>query len=145
MTARARFVSMALLAMLVLGASACGSGKREAASLVAAVDRYRRAPMESKAAPAALLEQVACSDSEVCAAKTACLQSAQPTVRGIRLKDEVNDTLDQLNQGRITREQAAELDLSRKLDDASRAIEDGRKNLAKCDAKVISLRIKYAL
>ncbi len=145
MTARARFASSALLAILAASSTACGSGKREAASLVAAVDRYRKAPMESKAAPAAMIEKVECSDAEVCAAKEACLQSARPTVRGMALKLEVTKALDDLNEGRITHDQAEGMGLSRKLDDASRAIDDGRVNLAGCDAEVISLRLKYAL
>jgi hypothetical protein len=145
MTSSPRFMSCALLAAIVVSLPACGTGKREAASLVAAVDRYRRAPMDSKGAPTEMLEKVECTDAEVCAAKEACLESARPTVRGMALKAGVNKALDDLNLGRITRDQASEMGLSRKLDDASRAIDDGRVNLAACDAKVISLRLKYAL
>ena len=145
MSARGRGVSLAFVASLAVAASGCESGKREAASLVAAVDRYRKAPMDGKGSLADALEKVACSDAEVCAAKAACVASARPTVHGVAMKHEVEAALDDLNAGRITKEQASALGLSAKLDDASRAIEEGRAKLAACDAQVISLRLKYAL
>jgi hypothetical protein len=144
MTARtSRSAPLAGLLGLACLASACGSGKREAMSLLAAVDRYRQAPMGSKAAPEAVLEKLGCGDAEVCAARDACLAAARPTIRGIALKDKVQSALDDLQAGRITRDQAAGMDLSKSLDEASRAIEEGQANMASCDAKVTALRIKY--
>ena len=138
----ARVLALALLAGSSL---ACSPGKREAASLVAAVDAYRQAPMDAKAGPAAAIESVVCTDTDVCAAKDACLASSRPTVHGMLVKREVETALDELNEGRMTREQVAALGLSAKLDEASRAVEEGRAKVAGCDGRVISLRRKYGL
>jgi hypothetical protein len=136
-------VPVALAAALALGCGS-GSGKREAMSLIAAVDRYRQAPMASKAAPEDVLEKLACSDPEVCAAREACLASARPTIRGVALKQQVEATLADLQAGRLTKEQVAAMGLAQKLDDASHAIGEGQGNLPGCDAKVTALRLKYA-
>jgi hypothetical protein len=145
MTARRRATWTALAFALAASSCACGTGRREAASLASVVDRYRKAPMDAKGAPAEMIEKVACSDAEVCAAKEACLASARPTVRGMALKREVQTALDDLQAGRITHDQAQALGLSAKLDDASHAVEEGRANLSACDTQVLSLRLKYGL
>jgi hypothetical protein len=136
--------SAALAVLLVALTPACGSGKREAMSLIAAVDRYRQAPMASKAAPEDVLEKLACTDPEVCAARETCLASARPTIRGVALKQQVESALDDLQAGRVTKDQVAAMGLAQKLDDASHAIEEGQGNLLACDAKVTALRMKYA-
>jgi hypothetical protein len=134
-----------LLPLLLAGlALSCDSGKREAMSLIAAVDRYRQAPMASKAAPEDVLEKLACTDPEVCAAREACLASARPTIRGVALKKQVESALDDLQAGRVTKDQVAAMGLAQKLDDASSAIGEGQGNLPACDARVTALRLKYA-
>jgi len=145
MTAGVGALRSVILGALLASSWGCSSAKREAASLVSVVERYRKASMDGKAAPAEMLEAVACSDSEVCAAKEACLASSRPTVRGIALKHEVEVALDDLDAGKLTREQALGPGLSSKLDEASRAIEEGRGKLGACDEQVIGLRLKYGL
>jgi hypothetical protein len=138
-------LTLVALVALVAVSSGCGTGRREAGSLAEAVDRYRRASMDAKGGPAEMVERVACTDAEVCAAKEACLASVRPTVRGMALKREVQTALDDLEAARITREQAQALGLSAKLDEASHAVEEGRANLAACDTQVLALRMKYGL
>ena len=93
----------------------------------AVVERYRTAPNGREGGPRrdagwgwSLLR---CGG---CAAKVACLASSRPTVRGMALKHEVEVALDDLDAGKLTREQALGLGLPAKLDEASRAIEEGR-------------------
>ena len=135
---------LALLAFAV-GLVACDGTKREAASLVAAVDRYRQAPVGAKSAPEGDLEAVACADPEVCAAKVACVAAARPTVRGYALKAEVESALAELHDGAIDRDQAAAKGLPEKLDEASRLLDEGHAALTACDAKIVALRLRYGL
>ena len=124
---------------------ACASGKRESASLVVAVDRYRAAEMGGKGPLADAIAAVPCSVDEVCAAKEACVASARPTARGAALKAEVESSLAELHAGRITQEQAASRGLAGKLDEASRLLDEGHDKLAACDARITALRLEYGL
>ena len=135
------------LRLLTLAAlvAACSGAKREAASLVAAVDRYRQADPAGKVERAKDLAAVPCTDAEVCAAKAACFASAEPTALGYSLKAEVESSLDDLKAGRITKDQAEARDLPQKLDEASRQLDRGQAALGACDTKITALRVKYAL
>jgi hypothetical protein len=137
-------VTLAALAGLALGACA-PSAKREAASLVAAVDRYRQAEPAGKGSTAPAIAAVECKDADVCATKAACVAAADPTARGYALKAEVETSLADLQAGKITRDEATARELPRKLDDASRLLDQGQAALGDCDAKVIALRLKYGL
>lgn len=123
--------------------SGCVRGKGEAASLVAAVDRYRKADLLAKAPLADAIDAVPCSQEDVCAAKRACMAVARPTVRGAALKAEVESALDALHDGKLTQEQAAAEDLPAKLDEASRDLEEGRAKLPACDLAITGLRFRY--
>jgi hypothetical protein len=123
----------------------CASGKRESASLVAAVDRYRTAEMGAKGPLAGAIEAVPCSVPEVCAAKEACVASARPTADGAALKAQVEAALDALHAGRITQEEAASRGLAKKLDEASRLLDEGHAKLSVCDARITALRLEYGL
>ena len=81
----------AVLALLgaLCGLPGCVRGKGEAASLVAAVDRYRKADLRAKGPLADAIDAVPCSQEDVCAAKLACMAVARPTVKGAALKAEV--------------------------------------------------------
>jgi hypothetical protein len=130
---------------LLLSATACGSNKREAASLVAAVDRYRQVEMGAKGAPAAAIAAVTCSAPEVCAAKEACVAAAAPTSEGVALKAEVESALADLHAGKLTQEQAASRGLPQKLDRATQLLDQGHAKLSACDAKITALRLQYGL
>ena len=132
--------------MTFLVVAACTpSAKPQAASLVAAVDRFRQVENAEKPARLSDVEAVACSDKEVCAAKDACLAYARPTVEGLKLKDEVQRGLNDLDEKRLEPDAAAARALPAKLDEASRALERGHASLVDCDTKVMALRVKYGI
>jgi hypothetical protein len=131
--------------VLVLALSACTSTKREAASLVAAVDRYRAAPMSAKAPLADALDAVPCTAAEVCAAKEACAASSHPTVKGVALKTEVEAALAELHAGKLTQDEVASRGLASKLDQATQLLEEGQAKLAVCEARITALRLEYGL
>ena len=136
--------TLVLILVVPLGSVACASGaKREAASLAAAVERYRRAGNSDKRTEANLLAAVFCADREVCDAKTACVAVSEPTSKGLGLKSEVERGMADLEAKRITPESPAAQELAQKLEDASRLLERGRAALASCDEKILNLRLKY--
>ncbi len=133
---------MLALALLVCS---CASGKRESASLVAAVDRYRKAEMRAKGPLAEAIEAVPCTQAEVCAAKEACLAAARPTAKGVALKAEVEGALADLHAGKLTQEDAASRGLAQKLDQATQLLDEGYAKLSVCDARITALRLEYGL
>jgi hypothetical protein len=140
----ARF-ALALTSALTVGLSACSVGKKESASLVAAVDRYRRAEMGAKGPLADAIAETPCTDEEVCAAKLACMASAGPTVKGAGLKTEVERALAGLRSGKLTQDEAAQKGLPEKLEAASSLLSEGEAKLGRCDALITALRLKYGL
>jgi hypothetical protein len=133
--------ALAALAALV----ACTSTKRESASLVEAVDRYRKAEMSAKGPLADALEAVPCDAAEVCAAKAACVAAARPTVKGAALKREVEIALADLHAGRLTQDEAASRGLAEKLDQATQLLDEGQAKLAGCEARITALRLEFWL
>jgi hypothetical protein len=136
-----------LLAVLVaLSLFGCGSGAaREAASLVAAVDRYRRLDGASKAAQASAVADVACSDAQVCAAKQACVAAIVPTTRALALKDEVTARLADLQANRLAPSAPEAQALPDKLDEAERLLHEGRDKMGECEKGLTDLRVRYRL
>jgi len=130
---------------LILLAACTPSPKPQAASLVAAVDRFRQAENAEKPARLGDVEAAACSDKEVCAAKEACLAYARPTVEGLKLKNEVQAGLRDLDQKKLDPDAEAARALPAKLEEASRALERGQASLVDCDTKVMALRVKYGI
>lgn len=139
----ARVAAYAVLATLCAAASACDGASREAASVVTAVERYRRAENAEKPAMATALAAVPCSDAEVCAAKTACVGASEPTARGLTLKAEVEAGLAALKAGTLAPDAPAARELPEKLEEASRLLDRGHAALEACDAKVLALKLKY--
>jgi len=132
------------LAAALIGVMACeGSARRESASLIDAVDRYRRAESGAKAAQRQAVLALACSDADVCAAKQACLAAIDPTTRALALKDEVALRLGDIQNGRLAPD-APEADaLPGKLDEAERLLREGRAKMADCDARLAGLRVHH--
>jgi hypothetical protein len=148
MTVRAQVsfgLALLALAVLVAATTSCAPGKREAASLVEAVDRYRRAEMASKGPLADALDAVPCTVTEVCAAKTACIAASRPTAEGVALKAEVETSLAALHAGKITQEEAASRNLPAKLGRAGLLLDEGYAKLPACDARITALRLRYGL
>ena len=129
---------------LTLALGACSNpSKGEAASLVAAVDRFRRADFAGKPALLAPLQEVACTDREVCAAKRACVAHAEPLVASIRAKNEVDQRMQNADAEPLDPD--ARAGLIRKLDEASRLLDQGRTAQGACDEKILQLRVKYGV
>lgn len=132
--------------LLATCALACGNpAKREAASLVSAVDRFRRAGNPSKPQEARTIASVACADPEVCAAKEACLAASEPTAKALALKNEVEHGVSDLEQKKLSPDDPVARSLPEKLDQAQHLLEEGHGKMAACDEKVGRLRIKYGL
>ena len=119
--------------------------KTEAASLVAAVDRFRAAPNEQKPGLLAPLAGAACTDKDVCAAKEACLSFAKPTSDGLTLKNEVERKISDLQNGRLDRDSDEARALPMKLEEAQKLLRQGETALGACHEKTLTLRVRYRL
>jgi hypothetical protein len=131
-----------LLGALAL-AGCAGPGKREAAALTEAVDRFRDANDASRSAKADALAAVPCSDARVCDAKQACVAAIEPTARALALKDEVARKLADLEAARLAPDSSEAQALPLKLDEASRLLREGHKKMDECDTKLAELRVAY--
>jgi hypothetical protein len=144
MIATRRPLPLVLLAAALACACACtGAGKREAASLTEAVDRWRHADDAAKATQGLAVDAVACTDERVCAAKQACMAAIEPTTRALALKDEVTRRLGDLEQKRLAPDSPEAQALPGKLDEAERLLKDGRARMAACDARLAELRVAF--
>lgn len=124
--------------------AACADpAKGEAASVLAAVDRFRRAEYAGKPALLAPLRAVPCTDKEVCAAKDACVAHAEPLATAIAMKTEVQLRMDAPDAGPM--DDATRAALVAKLDEASRLLDKGRAAQAACDRDTLVLKMKYRL
>ena len=131
--------------LVLLAAAACDGAKREASAVVGAIDRYRDAENAQKPERADALDQVPCTDAEVCAAKNACTKAADATAKGLRLQREVAKGLDALKAEKHTPDSPAGADLATKLQQSTDLLADGDAAMPECDRQVTALRIKYSL
>jgi hypothetical protein len=139
-------VPACLVVTLVSTLTACNNpGKREAADLVDAVDRYRRADDAAKDARGKAVAAVACTDSRVCDAKQACVAAIEPTTHALALKDEVARLLAEVEQKRLAPDAPEAATLPAKLDEAERLLKDGRAGMARCDARLTDLRVAFGV
>jgi hypothetical protein len=143
MTGGRRAVRAAVLLSLAL--VSCGSSKQEAASLVAAVDRFHKAENVDKPERAKALAQVVCADAEVCEAKRLCDASARATAAGLLLKVEVEKGLAAIEKGTLAKTDDAAKALPDKLDEAGRLLGEGHAQMPACDQKILALRARYDL
>lgn len=140
-----KVAGLTLAVVAALAACDGGAGKREASTLVDAVDRYRRAEGPSKAALGEAVSAVACTDARVCDAKRACLAAIVPTTQALTLKDEVSRRLVELEQQRLAPDSPEAQALPGKLDDAERLLKDGRARMTDCDARLTDLRVAFGV
>ena len=142
MLKRAVLLGVSVFASLV----ACSSGaKREAGSLVEAVDRFRRAENVAKPAAAAAVRATSCTDAEVCAARTACLAAIDPTTRALELNAEVERALVELEAKRLAPTDPAARELPKKLDESERLLGQGKAAMVACDEQTLALKLKHRL
>jgi predicted transcriptional regulator len=126
-------------------ALACSTAKPEAASLVAAIDRFHKAENADKPDRAQGIARVACTDAEVCETKRLCEAATKPTADALVLKAEVERGLADLEQGRLAKTDPAAVALPGKLDEATRLLSEGHAAMPACDQRVLALRARYDL
>jgi hypothetical protein len=119
--------------------------KREAASLIEATDRYRRAENAAKPGLAQAVIAATCTDEEVCETKQACVAAIEPTVRALRLKDEVAAHVDELEKGTLAPDDPVAQKLQGQLDEAKDQLSRGKDAMPACEQKVLALRMKYGV
>jgi hypothetical protein len=108
------------------------------------MDRFRKADNAAKPARVDSLRDVKCSATDVCAAREACLGSAEATAKALRLKSEVEIGLSAIEKGTLAKESPEARGLTRKLDEAEELLKQGFAALQPCDAQILALRRKYA-
>ena len=125
---------------------ACNAGARqEAAQVVEAVDRFRKADNAAKPATVETLRAVKCTSADVCKARDACLASAEATSKALRLKSEVEQGLSAIEQGTLSRDSEAARTLPAKLDEAEALLKEGFAALQPCDDQIMMLKRKHQI
>ncbi len=109
------------------------------------MDRFRKAESGAKDAAIVPLRAVQCSTADVCATRSACLGSAEATLKALQLKHDVEQGLRALESGSLAREGATATALPAQLDRAQRLLNEGFQGLATCDAQVLALKRTYRL
>ncbi len=128
--------------LALAGALGCtSSAKREAASLLVAMDRYQREGNATKVTDAQAVAAVACTDGRVCETKRVCLAAIEPTARALALKDEVSARVDDLQAKRLAPDSPEAQALPGKLDLATKLLNEGRSNMPLCERKLADLRV----
>lgn len=146
MSERTNKAVVALLTLLISVQCACNAGARqEAAQVVQAVERFRKADNAGKPATVETLRAVKCTSADVCTARDACLASAEATSRALRLKSEVEQGLTAVEQGKLSRDSEAARALPAKLDEAESLLKEGFKALQPCDDQIMALKRKYQI
>jgi hypothetical protein len=125
---------------------ACNTGARqEAAQVVEAVDRFRKADNAGKPAQVESLRAVKCTSPDVCKARDACLASAEATAKALRLKSEVEQGLTAVEKGTLARDSAQARALPAKLDEAEALLKEGFAALQPCDDEIMALKRKHQI
>jgi len=145
MTYGPRLLRVGALVALALVLAGCASHKQEAASLVAAVDRFHKAENVDKAERQRAIAEVVCVDADVCEAKHLCATATASTAQGLLLKAEVEKGLAALEQGTLAKTDEGAKALPSKLDEAGRLLGEGHVLMPVCDQKILALRGKYDL
>jgi hypothetical protein len=139
MTSRAAAVILALALI-----HCANSGKREAATLSDAIDRFRRADSgAARTAQAAAVAAVACTEGRVCDTKKTCVEAIDPTVKAMALKDEVASKIADIEGGKLAADSDDARSLPGKLDEATHLLGEGHRKMGQCDSMLTDLRVLY--
>jgi hypothetical protein len=137
---------LGLLLLLTVVYCACNTGARqEAAQVVEAVDRFRKADNAGKPATVEALRAVKCTSADVCKARDACLASAEATAKALRLKSEVEQGLTAVEKGTLSRDSEAARALPAKLDEAEALLKEGFALLPACDDEIMVLKRRHRI
>jgi hypothetical protein len=124
---------------------ACSPARREAASLIAAVDRFHRVSNAEEPTAADYLATVPCTDHDVCEAKAACVKATNATARALRLMSEAEAGLALLKAGKLSPDDAEAKALAGKLSQATELLADGHAEMPLCDARIVKLKATHGL
>jgi hypothetical protein len=134
-----------LLACFGWALVACASGRQEAASLVASIDRFHKADNPEKPDRAKAIARVVCTDVEVCEAKRLCELATTATAGALTLKAEVEERLAEVERGTLAKSDDVVKGLPAKLDEAERLLGEGHAAMPACDRRILALRARYDL
>jgi hypothetical protein len=136
----------ALVALAVaIGAAGCGGPKREATVLIDAVRRFHEADNPGKPAAADVIAKVPCKDSEVCAAKAACVAACGAWGEALRKMAETQVGLDEIKSGKLSASDPAAKLLPAKLAEAQAKLTQGKDTMAACDEAVFQLKTEHGI
>jgi hypothetical protein len=139
-------LGLASVLLLACMQTACNAGDRqEAAQVVEAVDRFRKADNAAKPSQVESLRAVKCTSADVCKARDACLASAEATAKALRLKSEVEQGLTAVEKGTLPRDSEAARALPAKLDEAEALLKEGFAALQPCDDQIMALKRKHQI
>jgi hypothetical protein len=128
-----------------LAGAACAGDRADAERVVTAVDRYRRADNAAKPGLADAIRATPCGGADVCRARDACADSAEPTAKALRIKQQVETQLAAVERGELPKDSPEAAALPKRLDEAEGLLKEGFERLQACDAEVVALRRKYRL
>jgi hypothetical protein len=134
-----------ILALALALVAGCASHKQEAASLIAAVDRFHKAENVDKPDRQRAIAEVVCVDADICEAKHLCATATAATAQGLLLKTEVEKALVAIEHGTLAKTDDAAKALPSKLDEAGRLLGEGHAQMPACDQRILALRGKYDL
>jgi hypothetical protein len=132
--------------LLLLVCLACdGAERREAQTMIAAVQRFRSADLA--AAPSALeaLRATPCTAADVCEVRRACVEAGEATASALTLKGAVKRGLDAIEGGQLPKDAAEARGLPAKLEEAERLLKKGYEALPSCDERVVALKRRHHL
>jgi len=139
---RRSLFAVVLAALMFAG---CANDRTEAAQVVEAAMRFRRADNRDKPAMADALRTTRCTAADVCRARDACLASAAATEKALQMKNEVEKGLSAIERGTLARDSAEANALPQKLDDAENLLKQGFELLPACDDEIMALKRTYGL
>ncbi|HVH43190.1 MAG TPA: hypothetical protein VM925_12635, partial [Labilithrix sp.] len=119
--------------------------RRDAATVVAAVGRFRGADNASTPAMVEALKATPCSAPDACNARDECVATGEATAKALRLKAEVEKGLAALEKGTLANDSAEAKALPKKLDDAETLLKQGHEGLPRCDELVQGLKRKHRI
>jgi hypothetical protein len=139
-------VTVGLLLALGLAVVACDSTeRREAQTVIHAVERFRSADNTTTPAAVVALKATRCSVPEVCQTRDACVSAGEATAEALRLKRDVEKALDALDKGTLAKDSPESQLLPKKLDDAEVFLKKGHQGLAACDEHVVTLKHRHRI
>lgn len=133
-------------ALVLSPLAACESvGRRETASLAAAVERFQRAPNDGRPAAAPGVAAVACTDPAVAQACVVCIEATKVTARALSAKARVEEALEALRRGTLTPEEAKSRHLDEELAAAMKDLQAGQAKMPLCEERLAALKREHGL